>query len=197
VPLAFHSLSHGTIPFGFFNVATDLVLLRDHFVFASDLCDWIGQWACAPGDIDETRPFWVIQQQDDIGNLHGAISGVDHSGLIGEFYRRYPFPALPREFAQDPEGHRMRAEAVNILVDVAGPARPTPISISSRSRTVGLGPYEFDGEGFAALVLYLWRGGMPRWRDDVRPEYVDRMMGAVRTAASPVFKGREWPGAIP
>jgi len=194
VPLAFNSLSHGTIPFGFFNVATDLVLLRDHFVFASDLCDWIGEWASAHGDIDETRPVWVIRQQRDIGHLHGAINGVDHSGLIGEFYRRYPFPESPEDFAQDPEGHRMRPEAEDILVGIAGLPLPIPIAISALTRKIRIGPYEFDAEGFAALVLYLWRGGMPRWRADVHPEYVDRMMGHLRSAESPAFKGREWPG---
>lgn len=193
MPLAFNSRSHGTIPFGFFNIATDLVLMADHFVFASDLCDWIGEWAGCPGEIDETRPVWVIEERSDIGDLHGAINGVDHSGLIGEFYRRHPFPALLTDFAQDPEGWRTHAEAERILTRVAGPARLTPIAISAAGGTVALGPYVFDTDGFAALVLYLWRGGMPRWRDDARPEYVDRMMGSVRTAVSPVFQGRQWP----
>lgn len=38
MPLGFHSLSHGVVPFGFFNVASDLLILGDHFAFATEMC---------------------------------------------------------------------------------------------------------------------------------------------------------------
>jgi hypothetical protein len=40
MPLAFESLSHGTIAFGFFNIESDMLLLDRYFLFAE-----------SPGDI--------------------------------------------------------------------------------------------------------------------------------------------------
>ncbi len=39
MPLLFQSLSHGEIPFGFFNIETDMILLNNYFIFASDMAD--------------------------------------------------------------------------------------------------------------------------------------------------------------
>lgn len=36
MPLAFESISHGTLPFGFFNIESDMLLLDHYFFFASD-----------------------------------------------------------------------------------------------------------------------------------------------------------------
>ncbi|MEJ2023744.1 MAG: hypothetical protein P8Y00_01760, partial [Deltaproteobacteria bacterium] len=41
MPLAFESLSHGTGAFGFFNIASDMLLLEHYFFFAEDFCAWI------------------------------------------------------------------------------------------------------------------------------------------------------------
>ena len=38
MPLAFESLSHGTIAFGFFNIDSDMLLLEKYFLFATDFC---------------------------------------------------------------------------------------------------------------------------------------------------------------
>ena len=47
MPLGFDSLSRGHIPIGFFNINTDCFCIDDHFIFASDLCAAITQWAKA------------------------------------------------------------------------------------------------------------------------------------------------------
>ncbi len=39
MPLLFQSLSHGEIPFGFFNIETDMILLQNYFFFASDMAE--------------------------------------------------------------------------------------------------------------------------------------------------------------
>ena len=41
MPLAFESLSHGTIAFGFFNIDSDMLLLDKYFLFGSDFCEHI------------------------------------------------------------------------------------------------------------------------------------------------------------
>lgn len=187
MPLGFHSLSHGTVPFGFFNIATDMILLRDSFVFASDFCGWMSEWAEADESVHEDRPLWVIDDPSRIGNLHTAIAGEDHSGFIGAVYERYPFPAAPEDFKQDPDGHETRPLIEQIVRKHAGPARPVPVVVDSDALTFGVGAYLFDAPGLEGLIRYLWLGGMPRWRDERRPAYVEAMMATIRTSRSPLF----------
>ncbi len=89
MPLAFESLSHGPVAFGFFNIETDLLLLEHYFFFADDFCRYIE-------DISQNsakkayRASWLIQyieSSESIGDLHGGIQGVRYSGFIGELYR--------------------------------------------------------------------------------------------------------------
>ena len=43
MPLAFDSISHGTIAFGFFNIDSDMLLLDHYFFFATEFCDNISR----------------------------------------------------------------------------------------------------------------------------------------------------------
>ena len=110
MPLAFDSLSHGTIAFGFFNIESDMLLCDRYFFFAEDFCRNIADMADRGGDQDyqATWPVWLIETADDIGDLMGAIHGVRYTGFIGELYRRYPFPPQTEKFKQNPEGSRTR-----------------------------------------------------------------------------------------
>ncbi len=89
MPLAFESLSHGTIAFGFFNIESDMLLLDRYFLFAEDFCSTLKKIAKNTGD----RPYhtrWAIQfieTAEDIGDLMGAIHGVRLTGFIGELLR--------------------------------------------------------------------------------------------------------------
>jgi hypothetical protein len=38
MPLAFESMSHGTIAFGFFSIDSDMLLLEQYFLFGSEFC---------------------------------------------------------------------------------------------------------------------------------------------------------------
>ena len=192
MPLGFRSLSYGVVPFGFFNVASDLLILNDHFAFASEVCGWFGTWAARVGaeaESSEEVPMWVIDDPEAIGDLGGAIRGTDHRGLIGGSYRLFPFPARRADFKQDPEGHRTRSAMEALLEEFASDPRLIPVSISS---TVRIGPYDFDAGTFAELVLYLWRGGMPGWKDDVRPPYVIEMVERIRASDTPAYRGQDW-----
>lgn len=192
MPLGFHSLSHGVVPFGFFNIASDLLILNDHFAFASEVCGWFSSWATQVGteaEFSEEVPMWVIDDFDAIGDLGGAIRGSDHRGLIGRSYELFPFPAQRVDFKQDPEGHRTRSAMKALLEEFAGDPRLIPVSISS---TVRIGPYEFDAGTFAELVLYLWRGGMPGWRDGIRPPYVIDMVEHIRASSAPAYLDQHW-----
>lgn len=49
MPLAFESLSHGAIAFGFFNIESDMLLLEHYFFFATDFCEHIRAMAAMEG----------------------------------------------------------------------------------------------------------------------------------------------------
>lgn len=192
MPLAFATLNHGDVPFGFFSIRTDMVLLAEHFAFADDVCGWIETLAATSDDVDTRRPAWVITDRAGLGDLHGAMAGADLSGFIGAVYARFPFPESREDFRQDPDGQGTRPE-IEPLIDRFAQRLEIVIRSTAAAGTVELGGYAFDEPGFAELVRYLWRGGFPRWRDDRRPDYVDRMMEAVRSSPSWLFLGEHWP----
>jgi len=75
LPLAFESLSHGTIAFGFFNIETDMLLCDRYFLFADDFCTYLGDMVENAGE-PFYRASWdvqAIEKAEDIGDLMGAI----------------------------------------------------------------------------------------------------------------------------
>ena len=103
MPLAFHSLNHGTIAFGFFNIETDLLLLENFFFFASDFCAVLASLAQMQNDASKPTalPGYRIDRAGNLGNLMGAIQGTDLGGFIGHVYRLFPFPPNPEDFKHD------------------------------------------------------------------------------------------------
>jgi hypothetical protein len=184
VPLAFDSTSHGTIAFGFFNIETDLLLLDRLFVFADRFCRGLTALAGAEGEEGVAVPGWRIDDRRAMGNLHGAIAGTDLSGLIGATYRRWPFPAAPEGFAQQPEGIRNQEVVAGMIEPFSVPLRIDLARDRARG-LVSIGDYRFTDLQLAALVAYVDRGGYPRWRGDVRPPYVLEMLAALRRLGSP------------
>jgi len=189
VPLAFHSLSHGQVAFGFFNIDTDMMLLDVHFFFADDLSAAVGEMASGQDD-GAARVRLNVYTLDAalIGNLMGAIRGIDLRGFIGEVYRRFPFPAEEEKFRQQPEGFQNRAIVEEIVKKYAG-MRPIDILADAVRNTVDFGGYLFDRDGFHALIRYLWEGGYPRWRDGLRPAYVMEMKEVIKKSESQLFAG--------
>jgi len=171
MPLAFPSRSHGTIAFGFFNIGIDMLLLDRLFFFADAFCRAVVDLAEAG---HAAMDGWRIDRPERIGDLHGAIAGVDLTGFIGATYRRHPFPRDPAGFRQDPEGARSRAWASACIADFGTPVHiPLEADVATGDATVG--GYRFDHQTLLALVAYVDRGGHPRWKNDTRPDYVLRM----------------------
>jgi len=187
MPLAFHSISHGQVAFGFFNIDTDMMLLDVHFFFADDLSAAIREMASRSGDgpTDVQLNGYTLDAAS-IGNLMGAIRGFDLSGFIGEVYRRFPFPGEEEKFKQQPEGFENRGIIEDIVKKYAD-MRPIHIIADGARKSVDMGGYLFDREGFQALILYLWAGGYPRWRDGLRPAYVMDMKKAIEGSRDPLF----------
>jgi hypothetical protein len=179
MPLGFNTKSHGEIPVGFFNIETDMFLVQDYFVFASDLCEWIGEWT-KEGDEEQEHEylFYVFRDQSKIGDLMGAIHGVRFTGFIGELYKKYPFPQEKEKFKQNPEGWKTREKVEELIQDFAQKEK-VPIIISKGGGTISIGEYVFEPEDFHQILMYISQGGWPKWKDEVQPGYVKEMMKAV------------------
>ena len=176
MPLSFESNSHGTIAFGFFNIESDMLLLDRYFLFASDFCSRIGELAeTTDGEARHTRwRVYHIESPEKIGDLMGAIHGIRYTGFLGEVYRQFPFPQESAGFKQKPDGDRTRSLISEIIANFARP-QEIPVTVSNNGDEIEIGVYKFSRAQFQELLNYVWRGGYPRWQDDLRPDYVESM----------------------
>lgn len=184
MPLAFRSRSHGTVAFGFFNIESDLLLLDQLFFFADRFCDGVVELSRSPGSSSVIMPGWRIADPADIGDLHGAIAGVELAGFIGETYRRFPFPVRPEDFKQSPDGALTQPWITRTIARFGAPA-DVELRRSGADGVVRVAEYSFDRAGFGALIEYVERGGHPRYRDERRPDYVERMMAELGERSPP------------
>lgn len=190
MPLAFDSISHGTIAFGFFNIDSDMLLLEHYFFFASEFCAHISHIARSE-EKEGHRSSWegyYIARQRDIGDLTGAIYGVQFTGFIGETYRLFPFPNDPRDFKQKTEGYKNRG-IFQDLIERFAKATEIPLVVKKEGLQVEIGEFRFTRDSFHGLLKYVWRGGMPGWKDEKRPPYVLAMKEAVEHSERKVFQG--------
>jgi hypothetical protein len=190
MPIEFDTLSHGLIPIGFFNIESDMFLINDHFIFASDLCKALTDWTIGPDDQAVELEMYVISSPAGIGNLMGAIRGEVFTGFIGELYKRYPFPQAREDFKQNPEGYKTREEVEEIIKSF-GTVETIKIVITQDEGTISIGEYNFNKEQFHEVIAYIWRGGMPMWKNDQRPDYVNEMMKSVLSSDHWLFKMSE------
>jgi hypothetical protein len=189
MPLAFESLSHGRLAFGFFNIDSDMLLLDRYFFFAKDFCEHVGRTAeeAGNGPYRQNWTVYPIERPEDAGDLTAAIYGIYYQGFIGDLYRLYPFPQKPEDFKQSPQGHGTQA-LVRRLIEKYTQGKDIPFTVSEGGAEVGVGDYRFGKEQFHALLNYVWQGGYPRWRDDIRPEYVLEMRRKIEQSAHPIFE---------
>ncbi|MHB8764367.1 MAG: hypothetical protein ACYDA8_08550 [Deferrisomatales bacterium] len=186
MPLAFPSLSHGIVAFGFYNIETDGLLLDRLFFFCTDFCRAavaLEQSLAGPTPRAEL-PAYAFDDPSRIGDLMGAIHGTRLTGFLGETYRRWPFPADPAGFRQKLAGHANRAEAEAILARWARPA-VIPMVVDPATREHRIGPYAFSEAGYRDLLAYVWRGGHPTWEgyeQGRRPPWVAELARATRQA---------------
>ena len=189
MPLAFESLSHGTVAFGFFNIDSDMLLLEKYFLFGSDFCEHIAAMA-EDFHANEYRtqwPVYIIEDRSEIGDLLGAIHGIRYTGFIGELYRRYPFPEEPEAFKQKTNGFFNQAIVREIISGYARSIQ-VPIVADRRSGEVDIGGYKFSQQTFHKLIKYVWHGGYPGWQDDTRPEYVETMKVQIKKHRRRMFE---------
>ncbi len=190
MPLAFESISHGTIAFGFFNIDSDMLLLDRYFFFATEFSTYISGMAESDKDgaFETIWQVYHIADTEDIGDLMGAIHATRYTGFIGETYRRFPFPLNPEDFKQKPEGYRNREIVESMIEKYAGACRIN-VAVDEKKQEIGIGAYSFTRAVFHQLLNYVWRGGYPRWKDEVRPDYVMAMKKAVEKSDNSLFAG--------
>jgi hypothetical protein len=190
MPLAFESISHGTIAFGFFNIDSDMLLLDRYFLFATEFTKYISSMAESKddGDSETLWQAYYIADPEDIGDLMGAIHASRYTGFIGETYMRFPFPLNPEDFKQKPEGYRNR-EMVESMIEKYAESCPIPVITGKNAQEISIGAYRLTRAVFHQLLNYVWRGGYPRWKDEVRPGYVMAMKRAVENSGNGLFAG--------
>ena len=187
MPLLFNSLSHGEVAFGFFNIETDLLLLENHFIFATDFCTRVSELAaCKPVEPCTTTWSMYVLDRAQMGNLMGAIHGFDGRGFIGEIYRLFPFPKEPGAFKQNTDGHRTHALIRSVIEQYQKP-RQVSVAVDAGGETLHIGDFLFSRFQFHELLHYVWVGGYPRWMDNVRPTYVLDMVGRMEMSSHPIF----------
>ena len=193
MPLAFDSINRGTVPFGYFNIDTDLLLLDDRFFFTEAFTTAVSALAAAePGEAaDLSIAGYVLDDPRALGNVMGAIAGVDLSGFIGEVYRRFPFPPRREDFWQRAEGEDNRDVVEPMLSRWAQPVE-IALRFAQEDSQVIVGPVSFREEWFRELVAYVWRGGYPRWLDGVRPACVQGMRESIERSPHPLFEEQSW-----
>jgi len=184
MPLAFASLSHGTVAFGFYNVETDGMLLDRLFFFCTDFCGAVCALAAAEPDREAqcSLPGFAFDRGGDIGDLMGAIRGTTREGFLGEVYRLWPFPEDPAAFRQKFHGASNRPAVEEVLRRFARAVK-VPLEAVAGGGPVSIGEYRFSRAGFLALIDYVWRGGYPTWEgleQGRRPPEVARLAGAAR-----------------
>lgn len=189
MPLQFESLSHGKIAFGFFNIETDMILLNQYFLFAEDFCHHISRAAQSDGPVFITSwKVYSFQNREEIGNLMGAIHGMDHRGFLGEVYKRFPFPKRQEDFKQNPEGFKTRP-LIESIIQKHVFQTSLSFKIDQKSGQIAIGEYLFDKSSFHELIRYIWLGGFPRWKDNIRPDYVVTMKEKIEESKNPIFMG--------
>jgi hypothetical protein len=192
MPLAFETLSHGSVAFGFFNIESDVLLLDTYFFFADDFCRNIEKMTGFPSNqpCEDIWPIYHIADPQQIGDLHGAIHGVRYTGFIGEVYRHFPFPELAADFKQKPDGRRSRSIVEEIIREFAQSIE-IKILVAADNEVINIGAYRFSRTVFHALINYVWRGGYPRWKDELRPASVLSMQKMLSRNPVGIFDGIE------
>ena len=193
MPLAFDSLSHGTIAFGFFNIESDMLLCDRYFLFADDFCRYVEDMAENAGE-QFYRASWrvqVIEEAEEIGDLMGAIHGVRFTGFLGELYRRFPFPQRPDDFKQNPDGFQTQSLVTEIISKYAQ-NQAVQVIVDNEKMETEIGIYRFTRNQLQELLKYVWRGGYPRWKNEIRPAYVLEMKNKVMLNDRGVFSDMEF-----
>jgi len=183
MPHEFPTVGHKTIPFGFFNVKIDLLIMQKRFFFAHDLCDAILDLAAGGEGSWTTLPCWRIDHPAMIGDLNGVLRGESHKGLYGAVYARWPLPPRRSDFRQDPDAHQTRDEVADLIEHIG---MEEQLVVRWTGQVVTFGTVAVALPDLHAMLRHL-RDGPPPWREGRLPEYLSELLQDLEQHASPLF----------
>ena len=103
-------------------------------------------------------------------------------------YKLFPFPQNRDGFKQNPEGFKNRSLIENLIQKYAK-GMEIYFRINKERDQINIGEYAFNRTSFQELVKYIWQGGYPRWKDDIRPDYVLAMKEKIDQSKGWLFDG--------
>ena len=66
------------------------------------------------------------------------------------------------------------------------------MAVDPSTMEIVLGTYRFNHLQFQELLKYVWRGGYPRWKNEIRPAYVLEMKNNILLNGTGVFSDVEF-----
>jgi hypothetical protein len=91
-------------------------------------------------------------------------------------------------FKQNPEGFRTRS-LIEEMIKTYGKQMTIPFVANLKDDKITIGGYVFRRPSFRSLIQYIWVGGMPRWKDEIRPPYVMMMKKKIEASENSLFEG--------
>jgi hypothetical protein len=167
-----------------------MLLCDRYFIFADEFCNYVRDITENVG-MQTYQAIWqvrIIQTPEAIGDLMGAIHGIRYTGFIGELYRLFPFPPRAQDFKQNPQGFQTQSQVADIIANYAEPL-DIRVAVQNAGGEIKVGDYRFNNTQFQELIDYVWRGGYPRWKDDIRPAYVSAMRDNIMRNCQGIFEG--------
>mgnify|MGYP001560023807 FL=1 len=61
--------------------------------------------------------------------------------------------------------------------------------MDQKTEQINIGEYLFGKLSFHELIKYIWMGGFPRWKDNLRPDYVLSMGKVIDQSTNSLFYG--------
>jgi len=170
-----------------------MLLCDRYFLFADVFCNYVENLVenVAGRAYQALWEVWFIDTAEAIGDLMGAIHGVRYTGFMGDLYRRFPFPQNPADFKQNPRGYETQSQ-VSEIIDGYARVLEVVVVMPPGGREIKIGEYEFSRTQFQELVKYVWRGGYPRWKSEIRPAYVTALKEKIMNNAKGIFKDMEF-----
>jgi hypothetical protein len=68
------------------------------------------------------------------------------------------------------------------------------VLLKNDGREIEIGEYRFSCYQFQELIKSVWLGGWPRWKNEIRPEYVLQMKNKIIKYSGRLFGGLNFNG---
>ena len=89
---------------------------------------------------------------------------------------------------KNPTGFQTQSQVAEIIAKYAEPLE-IGVAVNNVRGTIQIGDYRFSSPQFQELINYVWRGGYPRWKNEIRPAYVSAMQDKILRAPKGIFEG--------